>query len=59
MLTEKQQGVLRDVDDLGRSFEADKVICPGLHFCPDWYFLPVCDDSPEKVGCTCTREAAP
>ena len=53
MLTAEQQSVLRDADDLGRFSHIDTVICPGLHFCPDWDYLPVCDDSPEKAGCTC------
>ena len=26
---------------------------PGFHYCPDWDYLPICDDSPEKDVCTC------
>lgn len=33
--------------------EEDKKILPGIHWCPDWDYLPVFDNSPEKVGCTC------
>lgn len=33
--------------------DADRAICPGLHWCHDWDYLAVCDDSPEKESCLC------
>lgn len=53
-LTPEQKRVLADADDLGRIFEPDKMVCPGIHFCPDWDYMPICDDSPEREACTCT-----
>lgn len=54
-MTQEQRELL-DLLDRGertRITDDDLAICPGLHWCPDWDFLPVCDDSPEKAGCNC------
>lgn len=55
-LTNTQENVLRRLDLLPElePSEVDRAICPGLHFCPDWDFLPICKDSPEwDEGCNC------
>jgi hypothetical protein len=55
MLTVEQRAILRQAD---RTEEppalADMGKVPGFHFCPDWDYLAICDDSPEADGCTCT-----
>lgn len=52
-LTEAQRRTLEYVDKSGRISARHYEICPGIHFCPDWDSLPVCDASPEKEACTC------
>lgn len=52
-LTEAQRAILAFTDSRGRISPWHNAICPGIHFCPDWDFLPVCDASPEKEACTC------
>ena len=53
MLTKSQKDLLMEIDRTGIFTEEDKETLPGLHFCPEWDDLPVCDDSPESSGCTC------
>lgn len=48
---------LERLDRGGVITAADKIELPGIHWCPDWDFLPVCDASPEIEGCTCPRRA--
>lgn len=31
----------------------DRARFPGLHFCPDWDYMAVYDDTPEVEGCGC------
>lgn len=52
-LSFKQEQLLQVIDRCSIIHSSDDRVCPGIHFCPDWDFLPVCDDSPEKDGCTC------
>lgn len=59
-MTGEQQNVLTLADRLGVIRVGDREVCPGLHYCPDWDFLPIFNGSPEKTSCTCTileREA--
>lgn len=53
MLTEAQKRAMTRIDRTGTMAPADRELLPGLHWCPDWDYLPVCDESPEKAGCTC------
>lgn len=53
MLTEGQRNLLKRIDLAGSFSKDEAILLPNLHFCPDWDFLPVCDDSPEAEGCTC------
>lgn len=52
-MTQEQKQRLQSVDKSGVYHAEDLDLLPGLHFCPDWDNLPVCDASPEKSGCTC------
>lgn len=53
-LTEQQAAILDRLDRCsGIIKQADREACPGLHWCPDWDDLPICDASPEKDGCSC------
>lgn len=52
-----QQIGLVCADKQGRIEDVHRRTCPGIHFCPDWDFMPVCNDSPEKESCTCTLES--
>lgn len=55
VLTYEQSQILRGID-AGLTNMANKrikKIVPGVHWCPDWDYMPICDDSPEKEGCTC------
>lgn len=52
-LTNKQRYQLHMVDLAGEISDEDRVVLPGIHFCPDWDQMAVCDDSPEKDCCTC------
>ena len=58
-LTKLQEALLRRADrsDVRLFSDAELAELPGFHFCPDWDFLPICDDSPEMDGCTCPRSA--
>lgn len=54
-LSKVQADLLANVAKLPRPLKSIRSIwalCPGFHFCPDWDYLPICDDSPER--CTCT-----
>ena len=55
-MTPHQEKLLCWVDVSGIITPEAKLECPGIHFCPDWDYLPVCDASPEKVGCKCKRD---
>lgn len=52
-LTEAQIKRLAEIDKAGSFTDDDDAVFPGLHFCEAWDYLPVCDDSPEKVACRC------
>lgn len=52
-LTAKQIKLLRRIDRAGFFTKDEAEQLPGLHFCGDWDFLPVCDAGPEADGCTC------
>ena len=52
-LTQGQSMILFLAGKMGEAPAGAQAICPGLHFCPDWDFLPICDDSPEREACTC------
>lgn len=55
-LTAQQEALLTRIDIAGRAItDRDRVICPGLHYCPDWGGMLVCDDSTEARKCTCDR----
>lgn len=55
-LSIEQAAVLDVADRRGRISADDDLICPGIHFCPDWDGLAVCADSPEAEGCTCDQK---
>ncbi|MGN6769769.1 MAG: hypothetical protein ACTHJQ_07990 [Rhizobiaceae bacterium] len=57
-LTEEQAARLRVLDRTGVIMVSDWKLLPGIHFCPDWDHLPVCNASPEISGCTCRALAA-
>ena len=48
-----QRGILTIADRGGFIPDGGAAICPGIHFCPDWDGLPICEDSPEWDACTC------
>ena len=53
-LTYEQMKILREADKSSlcpRPEDLKKV--KGFHWCPDWDFLPICDDSPEADCCFC------
>lgn len=52
-LTGEQITLLHHIDTYGFIPEDFRSVLPGVHFCPDWDGLPICDDSPEKEACTC------
>lgn len=53
-LTIEQSDILIDADQAGIIEPEWRDICDGIHFCPDWDYLAICNDSPEKCGCACT-----
>ena len=53
MLTRLQKDLLMEIDRTGSFTEEDMKTLPGLHFCPEWDEIPVCDDSPESEFCKC------
>jgi hypothetical protein len=56
MLTREQLSILAraDVTEEPPSLDDLRKV-PGFHFCPDWDYLPICDDSPEADCCCCTE----
>jgi hypothetical protein len=53
-LTTEQGAILAYADRSGEApCGADMPKVPGFHFCPDWDYLPICDNSPEIDDCTC------
>lgn len=56
-LTKQQASLLRylDEDQDADILDADRRLCPGLHFCPDWDGMPICEASPEWEACTCPK----
>lgn len=54
-LTPDQKSILERADKFGHILMEDDHLCPGIHFCPDWDGLAVCEDSPEAYGCHCGR----
>ena len=53
-LTVKQAAILNKADKSGQSPEPTELKkVRGFHFCPDWDYLPICNNSPEKEGCVC------
>lgn len=52
-LSEAHIQALCQIDQRGRIFKHERKTFPGLHFCPDWDFLAICDASPESKSCTC------
>lgn len=52
-LSPRQLHQLHRVDRAGAINEEDRAVLPGVHFCPDWDEMAICDDSPEKDCCTC------
>ena len=56
-LTDEQVIILDEADRTGKKPSGqDLKIVRGFHWCPDWDYLPICDDSPEIYGCTCSRD---
>lgn len=53
-LTDEQARRLALVDRSGKFTDEDSILLPGLHFCPDWDFAAICDDSAEHETCACT-----
>ena len=47
---------LNEIDRTGVITDEDKKRFAGIHFCPDWDFMAVTDNSSEKSGCTCNPE---
>lgn len=35
----------------------EEEVAEGWHFCPDWDFMLVGNDTPEKDGCCCSAKA--
>ena len=58
MLTKEQTMLLFEIDRAEIFTEEDERILPGLHFCPDWDGLPVCDNSPEYCNCNTWEPAS-
>lgn len=49
-----QRDILRIADHLGKSPTKEQMkFVPGFHFCPDWDYMAICNDSPEKETCSC------
>lgn len=49
-----QIGFICDAADEYGTIDAEmRRLAPGIHFCPDWDDLAICDASPEKKCCTC------
>jgi hypothetical protein len=54
MLNKEQHKLLMKYDCSGEEInQKDLKILPGFHYCPDWDFMAMCDDSPEIITCTC------
>lgn len=49
----EQLTLLQHIDDYGYIPEHFRDKLPGVHFCPAWNGLPICDDSPHKEKCKC------
>lgn len=53
-LSKEQLTILTKADKTGKlPIPIPFDVCPGIHWCPDWDFQPICNDSPEKSGCCC------
>lgn len=55
MLAQLQRRVLTLADGTDEIPQGAAVVCPGIHFCPDWDYLPICMDSPEWEACDCDK----
>ena len=52
-LTTEQSKILNMADKTGIIRVSDKLVCAGVHFCPEWDQLPICADSHEWDACLC------
>ena len=52
-LTREQRRALARIDRDETFDDEGRKLLPGIHFCPDWDYMPVFNDCPEKEGCTC------